>query len=200
MRMVSDYVMETIKDGLKEFNGHSLISSAKSRYLSLTVCKPTIHQLMWYQKLKERPMNKMKGRGFTLLEAKFLVGMNRNVLIVYFSFVNLSPRMQPSQTKRKCKVASDLPKLVEGLKRLSNSDLLVICTVRDSGEHIVAGAGELHLEICLQNLHEDDFMGGAQIDPAVSFRETVLERSSSKEDLVFRPDTTGPKLLLQPGC
>ncbi|RZC81171.1 hypothetical protein C5167_043747 [Papaver somniferum] len=62
--------------------------------------------------------------------------------------------------------------------------------VEDSGEHIVAGAGELHLEICLQNLHEDDFMGGARIvksDPAVSFRETVLERSSCKEDLVFRP-------------
>ncbi|KAI3891610.1 hypothetical protein MKX03_007576, partial [Papaver bracteatum] len=28
----------------------------------------------------------------------------------------------------------------------------------DSGEHIVACAGELHLEICLQNLHEDDFI------------------------------------------
>ncbi|RZC64940.1 hypothetical protein C5167_008633 [Papaver somniferum] len=67
---------------------------------------------------------------------------------------------------------------------------MVVCTVEDSGEHIVAGAGELHLEICLQNLHEDDFMGGARIvksDPAVSFRETVLERSSCKEDLVFRP-------------
>ncbi|KAG6418897.1 hypothetical protein SASPL_121103 [Salvia splendens] len=50
---------------------------------------------------------------------------------------------------------------------------------KESGEHIVAGAGELHLEICLKDL-QDDFMGGAEIiksDPVVSFCETVLERS-----------------------
>ncbi|CAG7899052.1 unnamed protein product [Brassica rapa] len=78
-----------------------------------------------------------------------------------------------------CKVASDLPKLVEGLKRLAKSDPMVVCTMEESGEHIVAGAGELHLEICLKDL-QDDFMGGAEIvksDPVVSFRETVLERS-----------------------
>lgn len=51
-----------------------------------------------------------------------------------------------------CKVASDLPKLVEGLKRLSKSDPMVVCSIEESGEHIVAGAGELHLEICLKDL------------------------------------------------
>ncbi|KAF9586923.1 hypothetical protein IFM89_039795 [Coptis chinensis] len=78
-----------------------------------------------------------------------------------------------------CKVASDLPKLVEGLKRLAKSDPMVVCTIEESGEHIIAGAGELHLEICLKDL-VDDFMGGAEIiksDPVVSFRETVLEKS-----------------------
>ncbi|KAG6550582.1 hypothetical protein Mapa_007835 [Marchantia paleacea] len=79
-----------------------------------------------------------------------------------------------------CKVASDLPKLVEGLKRLAKSDPMVVCTIEESGEHIIAGAGELHLEICLKDL-QDDFMGGAEIvvsDPVVSFRETVLEKSN----------------------
>ena len=42
----------------------------------------------------------------------------------------------------------DLPKLVEGLKRLSKSDPMVQCMIEESGEHIIAGAGELHLEIC----------------------------------------------------
>lgn len=45
---------------------------------------------------------------------------------------------------------ADLPKLVEGLKRLAKSDPMVQCIIEESGEHIVAGAGELHLEICLK--------------------------------------------------
>jgi elongation factor 2 len=75
---------------------------------------------------------------------------------------------------------ADLPKLVEGLKRLSKSDPLVVCTIEESGEHIVAGAGELHLEICLKDL-QDDFMNGAPLrisEPVVSFRETITEGSS----------------------
>eukprot|EP01126_Amoeba_proteus_P059706 TRINITY_DN7824_c0_g1_i5.p1 TRINITY_DN7824_c0_g1~~TRINITY_DN7824_c0_g1_i5.p1 ORF type:complete len:687 (-),score=137.11 TRINITY_DN7824_c0_g1_i5:123-2183(-) len=77
------------------------------------------------------------------------------------------------------KHANDLPKLVEGLKRLSKSDPMVQCTFDDSGEHIVAGAGELHLEICLKDLQEE-YCAGMEIitsDPVVSYRETVSETS-----------------------
>lgn len=38
------------------------------------------------------------------------------------------------------KVASDLPKLVEGLKRLARSDPMVQCIIEETGEHIIAGA------------------------------------------------------------
>lgn len=48
------------------------------------------------------------------------------------------------------KNTADLPKLVEGLIRLSKSDPCVQTSMSPSGEHIVAGAGELHLEICLK--------------------------------------------------
>lgn len=39
--------------------------------------------------------------------------------------------------------------------------------IEETGEHIVAGAGELHLEICLKDL-QDDFMGGAEIKVGAS--------------------------------
>jgi elongation factor 2 len=77
---------------------------------------------------------------------------------------------------------ADLPKLVEGLKRLSKSDPLVQCSIEESGEHIVAGAGELHLEICLKDLQEE-YCGGAELktsDPVVSFRETVTATSNQQ--------------------
>jgi len=78
-----------------------------------------------------------------------------------------------------CKNPADLPKLVEGLKRLSKSYPMVQIITEESGELIIAGAGELHLEICLKDLEEDH--AGVPInksDPVVSYRETVEAESS----------------------
>ncbi|XP_026061063.1 elongation factor 2-like [Carassius auratus] len=73
----------------------------------------------------------------------------------------------------------DLPKLVEGLKRLAKSDPMVQCIIEESGEHIIAGAGELHLEICLKDLEEDHAcIPLKKSDPIVSYRETVSEESN----------------------
>merc|ERR1719389_629099 len=77
------------------------------------------------------------------------------------------------------KNANDLPKLVEGLKKLSKSDPLVQCITEENGEHIIAGCGELHVEICLKDLTEEyakcDIIKG---DPVVTYKETVTEESS----------------------
>merc|ERR1712127_596360 len=74
--------------------------------------------------------------------------------------------------------AADLPKLVEGLKRLAKSDPMVQCIIEESGEHIIAGAGELHLEICLKDLEDDHAcIPLKKSDPVVSYRETVSEES-----------------------
>ena len=77
------------------------------------------------------------------------------------------------------KHASDLPKLVEGLKKLSKSDPLVVCYTEESGEHIIAGCGELHVEICLKDLVEE--YAKCEIkksDPVVTYKETVTAESS----------------------
>merc|ERR1712054_379727 len=77
------------------------------------------------------------------------------------------------------KNASDLPKLMEGLKRLAKSDPLVLIIHSPTCEHIVAGAGELHLEICIKDLREQ-YMKGASInvsEPVVSFCETITKES-----------------------
>lgn len=78
-----------------------------------------------------------------------------------------------------CKNPADLPKLVEGLKRLAKSDPMVQISTEESGEHIIAGAGELHLEICLKDLEEDHACIPIKTsDPVVSYRETVTDVSS----------------------
>jgi elongation factor 2 len=102
------------------------------------------------------------------------------------------------------KNSADLPKLVEGMKRLAKSDPMVLCYTEESGEHIIAASGELHLEICLQDLQKD-FMGTEVkvSDPVVSFRETCtaksnqtcLAKSANKHNRLFvEAEPMGPEL------
>merc|ERR1740139_919773 len=77
------------------------------------------------------------------------------------------------------KSAADLPKPVEGLRKLSKSDPLVVCTTEESGEHVIAGCGELHIEICLKDLEEEYAKCPIKKgDPVVQYKETVLNESS----------------------
>ena len=79
----------------------------------------------------------------------------------------------------KPKNPADLPKLVDGLKKLSKSDPLVVVEYAESGENVIAGCGELHVEICLNDL-EKDFAQCDIIkdDPVVTYKETMTEESS----------------------
>ena len=52
---------------------------------------------------------------------------------------------------------ADLPKLIEGLRRLAQSDPMVQVSI-ESGQNVISGAGELHMEICLQDL-ENEYAG-----------------------------------------
>jgi elongation factor 2 len=79
--------------------------------------------------------------------------------------------------------AVDLPKLVKGLAKLSKSDPCVQCLTTESGEHIVAATGELHMEICLSDLKKfinpKDPESTIKVStPVVPLRETVTEKSS----------------------
>merc|ERR1740139_544831 len=104
------------------------------------------------------------------------------------------------------KNSADLPKLVEAMKRLAKSDPMVLCYTEESGEHIIAASGELHLEICLQDLQQD-FMGTEVkvSDPVVTFRETCagksdqtcLAKSANKHNRLYvEADSIGPELAL----
>lgn len=105
---------------------------------------------------------------------------------------SVSPVVRRAVTVKK---TADLPKLVQAIKNLSKSDPLVQITHdEDTGEIIVAGSGELHLEIILNDLR--DFLKGAELiikEPVVAYRETiigsldipVLSKSPNKHNRLF---------------
>jgi elongation factor 2 len=77
------------------------------------------------------------------------------------------------------KVGSEIPKLVDGLKALSKSDPLVHWYFDDTTrQYVIAGAGELHLEIALKDLAEFCGIELKTSEPVVSFRESVATTSS----------------------
>uniref|UniRef100_A0A8C2CXI3 Eukaryotic translation elongation factor 2, like 2 n=1 Tax=Cyprinus carpio TaxID=7962 RepID=A0A8C2CXI3_CYPCA len=100
---------------------------------------------------------------------------------------------------------ADLPKLVEGLKRLAKSDPMVQCIIEESGEHIVAGAGELHLEICLKDLEEDHAcIDKGDVTPRQELKQRARylsekyewEVTEARKIWCFGPDGTGPNMLV----
>ena len=73
---------------------------------------------------------------------------------------------------------ADLPKLVDGLKKMSKADPLVQVITTET-EHIVAGCGELHLEICMNDLvNEYSNIEIIKSDPVVPYKETVTSQST----------------------
>jgi len=73
---------------------------------------------------------------------------------------------------------TQMERLERGLQLLNQADPCVQTFLEDSGEHILATAGELHLERCLKDLRER--FAGIEIqasEPVIPYRETFLQTS-----------------------
>jgi len=76
---------------------------------------------------------------------------------------------------------SELPKMVDGLRKVDKAYPLASTKVEESGEHIISGTGEIYLDCILHDLRR--LYGDLEIkvaDPVVEFCETVVETSSLK--------------------
>jgi elongation factor 2 len=73
----------------------------------------------------------------------------------------------------------DLPKLLEGLKKLAKSDPIVQCSLNESGQNVIAASGELHIETCVYDLlHKYTHNLEVKIsEPTVTYKETVVNSS-----------------------
>jgi U5 small nuclear ribonucleoprotein component len=95
---------------------------------------------------------------------------------------------------------AELPKMLEGLRKIDKSFPLACTKVEESGEHVLLGTGELYMDVVLHDLRKMYGYGGVQSagagaggatvtnsgtsieikisDPQVKFSETILETSS----------------------
>jgi len=72
------------------------------------------------------------------------------------------------------KNVKDLPKLVEVLRQISKEDpTLTVKIDEETGEHLISGMGELHLEIVTHRIERDYKVSITTSSPIVVYRETV---------------------------
>lgn len=74
---------------------------------------------------------------------------------------------------------SELPKMLEGLRKINKSYPLISTKVEESGEHIVLGTGELYMDCVLHDLRRLYAEMELKVsDPVTRFCETVAETSA----------------------
>ena len=88
------------------------------------------------------------------------------------------------------KTQKDLDKLSNGLVKLSEEDpTFQVNTDQDSGQTIIRGMGELHLEIIVDRLKREFKVECNQGAPQVSYKETITKEVNLRE--VFKKQTGG---------
>ncbi|EXB63373.1 Elongation factor Tu GTP-binding domain-containing protein 1 [Morus notabilis] len=80
---------------------------------------------------------------------------------------------------------ADMVALMKGLKLLNRADPFVEVTVSARGEHVLAAAGEVHLERCIKDLKDRFARVSLEVSPPlVSYKETIEgEVSNTLENL-----------------
>ena len=80
------------------------------------------------------------------------------------------------------KSTKDLPALIEVLRKIAKEDPMVRVEINEeTGEHLVSGMGELHLEIITNRINHDENIPIVVSPPIVVYRETVQEHAGPVE-------------------
>lgn len=90
---------------------------------------------------------------------------------------------EPVVTKSvEAKNPKDLPKLIEVLREIAKEDPTVVITINEeTGEHLISGMGELHLEILEYMISHDKKLEIETSQPIVVYRESVFGKSPEVE-------------------
>jgi elongation factor 2 len=83
--------------------------------------------------------------------------------------------VEPKQTK-------DLPKLIEVIRQISKEDPNIVATLnQETGEHLLSGMGELHLDVTKYRIETDHKIPIEVSPPIVVYRETINKESPTLE-------------------
>ncbi|MBS3060576.1 MAG: elongation factor EF-2 [DPANN group archaeon] len=99
------------------------------------------------------------------------------------TFESIKHYSEPVITKSiEAKSPKDLPKLIEALRQIAKQDPTVSVQINEeTGEHLLSGQGELHLEIIEYMIRNDKKVDIETGPPIIVYRETVNAKSQEVE-------------------
>ncbi len=98
-------------------------------------------------------------------------------------FEKISHIFDPVVTKAiEAKKPGDLPKLIEVLRQVSKEDPTIVIEINEeTGEHLLHGMGELHLEVIEQRIIREKGVEVKTSNPIVVYREAICNESGEVE-------------------
>jgi elongation factor 2 len=112
-----------------------------------------------------------------------VVGSTVTTLHDMTPFESLKHYSEPVMTVAvEAKNMKDLPKLVEVLRQVAKEDPTLQVTINEeTGEHLISGMGELHLEIITGRIKRDKGVEIVTSEPIVVYRETITQKAGPVE-------------------
>ncbi|MBP2146641.1 elongation factor 2 [Methanofollis sp. W23] len=112
-----------------------------------------------------------------------IVGSTVTSMMDMAPFESLQHYSEPVMTVAvEAKNMKDLPKLVTVLRQVAKEDPTVRVTINEeTGEHLISGMGELHLEIITGRIARDKGVEIVTSPPIVVYRETVAQKAGPVE-------------------
>ena len=112
-----------------------------------------------------------------------IVGSTATTLPEMYPFETIRHASEPVVTVAvEAKHMRDLPKLIEVLRQVSKEDpTLRVKIDEETGEHLLAGMGELHLEVVAHRIERDKGVEITTSEPIVVYRETITGKAGPVE-------------------
>ena len=152
-------------------------------YLNLAKKKQKIQQILIYNGIKPEQLDEIPSGNVLAISGVTGEAGETITLEPETPFEELKHIFEPVVTKSiEAKKAADLPKLVEILKKVAKEDPSIKIEINEqTGESLMSGMGELHLEIIENRIKSEKGLDVKTSPPIVVYRETVSKESSVAE-------------------
>jgi elongation factor 2 len=151
-------------------------------YLNLAKQKQKIQQVLIYNGIKPEQVEEITAGNVLAISGVTGEAGESITLEQETPFEELKHIFEPVITKAiEVNKPADLPKLVEVLRKVAKEDPSVKVEINEeTGENLLSGMGELHLEIIENRIRTEKGVDVKTSNPIVVFRETVLAKGEGE--------------------